>query len=310
MPLRWSMLENIKRRLAERYESVSNSPRPGRLLLKWSGGKKRQAAVIVGRFPTAIDTYFEPFVGGGAVLYQLLCSPIEVRRFECSDICAPLIDLWNIVKYEPRRLLNAYEQMWHCLRREGKDYYYYVRQLFDASGDPCQFFFLVRTCRNGLIRFNQERKFNTGFHPRRRFMAPDRLKPILEDWHSKLSSHNVLFSVRDYRSVLSQDGDFLYLDPPYRTSLRFYYGRIAFEQFFPWLSKQRGGYVLSLNGFSGKEDQRVEVPRSLYDEHFLIPTGSRRCQHNKGLISQEQSDSIYSKRNSFHRASIPIILDE
>jgi DNA adenine methylase len=74
------------------------------ILIKWTGGKRRQAHRIVECFPRRINTYFEPFLGGGSVLYELLGSDVRVRRIECSDTCVPLIELWQIVRDDPGTL--------------------------------------------------------------------------------------------------------------------------------------------------------------------------------------------------------------
>ncbi len=63
------------------------------VLIKWRGSKRRQARQIVAKFPRQIATYYEPFLGGGSVLYELLGTDIEVGRIEFSDICEPLIAL-------------------------------------------------------------------------------------------------------------------------------------------------------------------------------------------------------------------------
>lgn len=67
-------------------------------VIKWSGSKRSQSEVIVSNFPKKITIYYEPFVGGGSVLYQLLNSDIKVESFIYSDINEDLIKLWNIMK--------------------------------------------------------------------------------------------------------------------------------------------------------------------------------------------------------------------
>lgn len=274
------VLEDVQARFADELGPLCE-PLAGRVLVKWTGSKAKGAAPIVGLFPEVIGTYHEPFVGGGSVLYALLTSDIRVRRIECSDICSPLIGVWNLVKHEPRRLLDAYETMWQGLLREGKQYYYAIRQTFNLTGDPCQFFFLLRTCRRGLIRFNRRGEFNVGFGRGMHKVEPDRMRPILEDWHRLLKARDVRFRVVDYVEVRSQKGDVLYLDPPYRTDLRFYHGQIDYERFFEWLGRQAGSYVLSLNG-NGKGLRDVPVPESLYDE----------CRSVRG----EMNERVYIKR--------------
>ena len=65
---------------------------------------------------------------------------------------------------------------------------------------------------------------------------------------------------RDYSEVRSGSGDFLYLDPPYHTDLRFFYGHFDFSRFFDWLGRQRGSDILSLNG-EGEGLREITVPK-------------------------------------------------
>src|SRR3954464_14005568 len=94
------------------------------VLLKWTGSKRRQARRIVEHFPRKIATYYEPFVGGGSVLYELLGSDIQVDRIECGDTCVPLIELWQVVRDDPEGLVRRYAEMWAMLRSQGKGFYY------------------------------------------------------------------------------------------------------------------------------------------------------------------------------------------
>lgn len=288
-------LDDVRARFAHEFRPLCNEPLPSRVLIKWTGSKAGVARPIVALFPKVIDTYIEPFVGGGSVLYALLASDIRVRRIECSDICAPLIDLWNLIKHEPRRLLDAYETMWRSLQAEGKSYYYAVRQTFNLTGDACQFFFLLRTCRHGLIRFNRRGEFNVGFGRGMHKVEPERIRPVLEDWHRLLRSRDVQFRIKNYSEVRSQVGDLLYLDPPYRTDLRFYHGQIDYDRFFQWLGGQQGGYVLSLNG-KGEGVREVVVPEGLYDEclSFQGIMDERVYVRKAGSVADEPNSHLRS----------------
>ena len=91
------------------------------VLIKWTGGKRRQARRIVERFPRKIATYHEPFLSGGAVLYELLGrTDIRVGRIECGDLCAPLIDLWQVVRDDPDGLLRRYAEDWAASDLKGR----------------------------------------------------------------------------------------------------------------------------------------------------------------------------------------------
>ena len=72
-------------------------------VIKWSGSKRSQSARIKAYLPDKFNRYYEPFVGGGSMLYAT--NPTDAA---CGDICAPLIDLWNEIKNNPVALSEAY----------------------------------------------------------------------------------------------------------------------------------------------------------------------------------------------------------
>jgi DNA adenine methylase len=264
------------------------------VLIKWTGSKRRQSRPIVERFPRKIANYHEPFLGGGAVLYELLGSDIQVGRIECGDTCAPLVELWQVVRDDPGTLARRYGGMWASLQQQGKGYYYEVRHEFNRTGDPYLFFFLLRTCRNGLVRFNSNGEFNTGFHGARSGMDPETVEAVLADWWRRLGRMPVRFAVRDYREVSTTPGDLLYLDPPYlNEDGQYYSGMIDFPEFFGWLRGQRADYLLSLNGFLGEADRTVAVPTDLYDEHLLLDNGVGTFERLNGRATPPLTDSLY-----------------
>jgi DNA adenine methylase len=264
------------------------------VLIKWIGSKRKQAASIVAQFPGRIDTYYEPFVGSGAVLYRLLSSDIKVKRFRCSDLCQPLIDVWKTVVQEPRQLASRYEEMWRDLQRGGKRFYFEVRQRFNESSDPCDFFFLLRTCRLGIVRFNRRGQFMVPYHLGEDGLPPEATKKLIAKWHHLLRSREVQFTVRDFSTIKSKAGDFLYLDPPYRSGrCCLYFGRFDHGQLFNWLAQQRGRYALSLNGFVGERDRRIGVPPELFDEQLLLENGTS-AMHRMSLSPDVRlQDSLY-----------------
>jgi DNA adenine methylase len=269
------------------------------VLIKWTGSKRRQARKIVAHFPRRIATYYEPFIGGGSVLYELLGSEINVGRYEISDACEPLIALWKIVQNDPTGLIEAYAENWRMLQLHGAEYYHQVRQTFNETQNPYLFFFLLRTCRFGRIRFNQAGKFNGCFHPSNLGMAPERVRTLAQTWHRRLASKDISLSARDYRQVTTQPGDVLYLDPPYETGGgRYYPGTIDFGDLFAWLSNQQCDHFLSLNGFLGDDDRRLNVPAQLYDRHRLLDNGYNPLDHIYGRKPRLVTDSFYVKRKA------------
>ncbi len=266
------------------------------VLIKWTGSKRRQAKQIVAHFPRRISTYYEPFLGGGSVLHELLASDIEIDRIECSDTCAPLMKLWTVVFNDPHGLTRKYREMWQKLQERGETYYFKVRDDFNRRQDPYLFFFLLRTCRTGLVRFNQAGEFNSGFHEARPGMSPERIELLVADWRRRLEGKNVHFFTRDYREVNSKTGDLLYLDPPYLNETNKYYsGMIDFPEFFKWLRQQDGDHLLSLNGFLGDLDRTIPVPDDLYEDHVQIKNGDNPFDRLNGKATRPVTDSLYIK---------------
>jgi len=264
------------------------------VLIKWMGSKRKQADEIVVRFPRQIETYYEPFVGSGAVLFRLLNSDVKVERFRCSDLCKPLIDLWNTVIRDPRLLADLYTEMWNRLKEGGKQFYDDVRERFNEAGDPCDFFFLLRTCRIGLVRFNGRGQFMVAYHRGENGLPPEPAKRLINEWHQRLRAHDVQFVVRDYSTVRSKAGDYLYLDPPYKLQkCRLYLGKFDHARLFQWLGQQKGRYAMSLNGFIGEEDRRIAVPDHLYDEELLIDNGTSALRQLNGMTTPRLRDSLY-----------------
>lgn len=251
-------------------------------LIKWSGSKRSQALEIVSFFPKKINTYFEPFLGGGAVLGTL--SPLKAV---CGDICEPLIEIWNLAKTNPKFLSKEYEKRWLRLQKEGYLYYYKTREYFNAKKSPLDLLFLSRTCVNGLIRFNRNGDFNNSFHLSRKGIQPFQFKEIIYSWSKIIKNYK--FLNKDYRALIEHAvmGDFIYLDPPYFNTRGRYFGGIDFKKLLDYLeglNKRRIKFALSFDGTRGDKTFIAEIPKSIYKRHLLLHSGNasfNKLQNNK-----------------------------
>jgi DNA adenine methylase Dam len=240
-------------------------------VIKWSGSKRFQANTIAKFFPR-FKTYYEPFLGGGSVLFAT--DPIMAV---CGDICIPLIELWKAIQRSPEALIDSYSQDWENLQTEGYTYFYEVRDRFNRNPNPEDLLFLSRTCVNGLIRFNGKGQFNNSLHHTRKGILPDRLGQIIRQWSTRV--RRVDFAAGDYRDTTKSatEGDFVYLDPPYFNTKGRYYGKIDFEDFVRYLTElnDRGvRFALSFDGSRGSKEFMVEFPRELFKRSFLIRNGN------------------------------------
>lgn len=266
------------------------------VLIKWIGSKRLQSPHIIQHFPLSIKTYYEVFLGGGFMLYALMTSGIAVEKVVCNDLNTELVGIWKMVKDDPEALAADYEARWGELGVEMADYYYSVRAEFNRDKDPRKFFFLLRTCRNGLVRYNTKGEFNTSFHQKRQEIKPKKMRAIILEWSGLLKKYDVEFRNGDYQQIQSEEGDFVYLDPPYATPDDFliYFGMIDYEAMWSWMRKQPAHYVLSLNGFKGDVDCTIPMPKDVYSEHKLIPNGLSKMDQMMNARIQAW-DSLYIK---------------
>ena len=266
--------------------------------IKWSGSKRSQSEQIVSYFPKEIDTYYEPFVGGASVLFQLLHSDVKVNNYICSDINKDLINLWNKIKSNPNNLIESYFIMWHELNIDDdierkKQYFYTIRNRFNRERSPSDFIFLSRTCTNGLIRYNSKGEFNTSFHFSRKGIEPEKLKRIILYWSEKLNKYNVEFICCNYKEITTKENDFIYLDPPYANTKGMYYGEIDYEEFWNWLRRQNAKYLISFNGKRDVIDNTYNVPKDLYQQHIYLHSGRSSFKGLKHQVVQYVKESLY-----------------
>lgn len=239
-------------------------------LIKWTGSKRSQAARILAFVPEH-GRYFEPFLGGGALLYFL-----GNRGSVCGDIYRPLIELWMLARDEPDRLIADYESQWEELQANLPDYYYIVRRRFNERHWPEDLNFLMRTCVNGIVRFNRSGKFNNSFHLSRKGMLPSRYEGIVRNWHTRLQG--VEFRIADFEETLSdaKSGDFVYLDPPYGGNNQRYIGNLDFHRFCEVLddmNRRKVKWALSFDGFRGDRTYDHEIPTEIYGRRVRLDSG-------------------------------------
>lgn len=271
-------------------------------VIKWSGSKRSQADEIIARFPKRIKTYYEPFLGGGSIMRAVMQSDIQVDRFVCSDKNGDLIQLWQHIKEYPEELADRYEELWKGLNAQDDDktrkiaYYNVIRKRFNEYRSPADFLFLLRTCANGMPRYNSRGEFNTSFHITRDGIKPETLRTIIREWSILLNSRDITFQTCSYDTIYTGPDDYLYLDPPYAATRGMYYGALDNEAFFAWIGQQQADFSLSFDGKCKDKDYTYDVPEHLYDNHIYLRSGNssfrRVTGHSRDSVIYE---SLYVK---------------
>lgn len=263
-----------------------------RPVIKWSGSKRSQVNKILEYVPE-FDTYYEPFVGGGSIMYGI--SP---DKAVCSDISAPLIELWELIKNNPLELSKDYEKKWKLMKKEGHQVYYDIRDSFNETFTGYDLLFLSRTCVNGMIRFNLKGEFNNSLHHNRDGIKPETLKKIIFDWSEKIK--DIEFKNVDYKEATKNatKNDFIYLDPPYFNTKGRYYGlnTIDFDEFYLYLedlNKRKIKFILSFDGITNKKDYSVDLPKHLYKRHIHIHSGNSSFDQVMNGEKNKVYESLY-----------------
>jgi len=275
--------------------AASTRPAKGRAgqipsLIKWTGSKRSQAVRIAAEAPSH-RRYFEPFLGGGAVLY-LMGGAGTVA----GDVYRPLIALWQRVQSDPDEVIRHYTQEWEHLQKSLPEHYYLVRDRFNSEHDPLDLNFLMRTCVNGIVRFNDKGEFNNSFHLSRRGMTPKRFAGAVRKWHEVIRP--VTFLCQDYEATVSDagEGDFVYFDPPYAGNHQRYAEDLDLDRFWGVLERlnSRGvKWALSFDGHRGGSDLTYDVPKVIYKRSLLLASGNSAV--NKVLNGPVQAvrESLY-----------------
>lgn len=190
---------------------IDVKPKP---FVKWVGGKRQLLKQFreLGLYPPEAfnpmtNTYYEPFVGGGAVFFDLL-----PKNAKLSDLNSELVITYNVIKSGVDELIESLQK--HIYNKE---YYLKVRaeKVEDLSEIEVasRFIFLNRTGFNGLYRVNKSGQFNVPFG---RYSSPvicdeDNLRRVSDALRDTIITH------QDYKNVLktARSGDFIYFDPPY-----------------------------------------------------------------------------------------------
>ena len=281
--------------------------RPPRPFVKWAGGKSQLLKSLEQHFPKTLVTYYEPFLGGGAVFFYI----VERRpRFNAvlSDINQELITAYRVVKEHVKDLIRQLENHKAKYRLAPKDYYYQVRDDLEPSDDverAARLIFMNKTCYNGLYRVNKKGKFNVPFGRYKNPKICD--KENLLTVSKVLRWSNAKLLVADYQKATkdAEKGDFIYFDPPYQpvssTANFTSYTQSGFsmeeqERLGRWFREldQRGCQILLSNSdtqkvrdiYDGYDIQTVQVLRAISCK------GDSRTGHTELIIHNLHAQDI------------------
>lgn len=242
--------------------------------MKWIGSKNSISPLVTSHFPKNIETYYEPFAGGAKIFFYLLQHPnaFSINKFVISDINSELIQIYNIVKNDPFKLIKSYSENWQLFSKN-KEHYYKVRLEYNETKNPLLLYFLTRTSINGLIRYNSKGEFNSSHHPKRQGMQPNKIEKIILYYNKLLNNVNVQFLESSFDQIkVLNNKDVVYLDPPYTNSGDLYGRAFNVSSLFNWIEKLPCSWFLNLNAVSGSDNNEINIPLK-YDEKKQLFAG-------------------------------------
>lgn len=254
----------------------------GKPFVKWAGGKRQILDKLTKYTPDEYDTYYEPFIGGGALLFEL--SP---KKAVINDSNEELINVYKcLCDYEKFKkmctVLNHYET------NHSEEFYYEIRnkdrnkQIYNRLSDytkAARTIYLNKACFNGLYRVNKKNEFNVPFGKKKKVNTYEGSNLITVSNYLTLNDVKILST--DFEDALkdAKKGDFVYLDPPYDSDTK------TFNSY-------------TEEGF-GKEEQKrlAKVFKNLDKKGVYVMLSN----HNTSLINELYKDynihKIEAKRN-------------
>lgn len=283
-------------------------------LIKWAGGKRQLLHELDRRLPSRWNTYFEPFIGGGALLVDLE-NRGRLSHAVIADLNRELVNLYRVVKTKPEQLIDelsladfqndeeSYKQLKHefnCLAGSGKNR---IRR-------AALLVYLNKHGFNGLWRVNRKGEFNVPFGRHAKKSLPS--EPAILKFHALLQKVTILHA--DFEKTVSpaKKGDFVYFDPPYhplsKTASFTDYHASGFRfsdqerlaKTFLRLSDKGVNVMLSNSKVPEVEALYTDFPvATVPAKRYINCNGERRSGAYEIIVTSYQEDTVRQAKNRF-----------
>lgn len=241
--------------------------------VKWAGGKRQLLAQIRERMPREYNRYYEPFIGGGAIVFDLLPENALI-----NDINEALINAYVQIRENVDSFLDSINRIDSAIGEDGKAYYYSMRNLYNMKLEKMEydielaalFVFLNKHCFNGLYRVNSKGLFNVPYNNSKRVSYDEESIRMTSDYLKK-----VTITTGDFEDACRNAGrgDFVFLDSPYAPL-----NPTSFESY-------------TKEGFTLESHERLA---RLYDELTERGCYCMLTNHNTELIEQLYGNKGYT----------------
>ncbi|HFC12375.1 MAG TPA: DNA adenine methylase [Anaerolineae bacterium] len=244
-------------------------------------GSKRNIANKILRFVPAGNQGFVELFAGSAALSVAAAYHKKATRFILNDLNAPLMQLLHEIIESPQQIADRYEQLWQAQLGQERAYYDQIREQFNQTQQADHFLYLLARCVKASVRYNRNGEFNQSPDNRRKGRRPASMRQEIARVSQLLKGRTQIFS-SDYADVLCHidDGDLVYLDPPYQGTSghkdRRYYQGLPFDELvalLETLNLRQLNYILSYDGRKGSTQYGQRLPAYLGLHKLEIQAG-------------------------------------
>ncbi len=251
-------------------------------IIKWVGGKRQLIKELKKLMPNKYNRYFEPFVGGGALFFELKPANAFI-----NDYNEELINLYKVVRDNHEKLINDVTK-----HKNESEYYYKIRVLdrdmkkFKKLTDinrASRFLYLNKTGFNGLYRVNSKGEYNVPFG---RYKNPNYCEPVNIKACSELL-HNTEVSNGNFEIIKEKvnKGDFVYFDPPYvplnDTSNFTGYTDKGFDEDMQFRLRELCDYINGIEAYFMLSNSYTDFIRELYKDYTIHTVKASRHINSK-----------------------------
>ena len=264
-------------------------------ILKWIGGKTQLLDEIVKRLPEEdFNRYFEPFLGGGALLFHL-----QPENAVINDFNTELINYYRIVKRAPKSLII------NLRKHQNDEEYFYAQRDLDRSRDyielsdierASRFQYLNKTSYSGIYRVNMKGEFNTPFgkYSNPNVVNENRILAVNEYF----KSNKIRILNTDFETAVhgAKQGDFVYFDPPYdvEKSISKFTGytsngfnkdsQLKLKDLCDFLNKKKVNFLLS--------NSNTGFIRELYKDYIIDVFAVNRSINSNGDKRKKSAEEV------------------
>ena len=274
-------------------------------LFIWAGGKTKVLKHYAPFMPTAFDTYYEPFFGGGAMFVHVM-NTYQPKNVVINDINSDVISIYKAIKTdltEFQQRLDSLESQYLPLSKDDrKKFYFDLRHLhaweyqeWSKTFEAATLYFLMKTGFNGIYQLNKNTNGRYGT-PAGLLNQKDKVydRDVLKWWNDALQ--NVEIKSGDWRNAVTNDPNgFFFFDPPYRDSFADYgngFGDDALTDLLDFADDQNLVFVAN----RADDDWFENQSRSMQVHYFNITyTAGRRKKTDDGFAAKKAREILLYK---------------